>query len=73
MRSCGDQLKEATRRAAAAMTVEERILRALALGQSDLALYAAVSGQTLEEAGRRVRERRAAERRAAQRAREGGC
>ncbi len=64
--SSGDHFKEATRRAAAGMTVEERILRSLELGRSDLEFYAAVSGQTLEQASRAVRARRFEERKEAQ-------
>ena len=66
MSSCGDHFKEATRLAAAKMTVEERILRSLALGQCDLEFYATVSGQTIEQASASIRSRRAAARRAAQ-------
>lgn len=68
MSSCADHFKEATRLAAGRMTVEERILRSLALGRCDLEFYAAVSGQTVEQASSNVRRRRAAERRAAQKA-----
>lgn len=64
--SCGDHLKEETRQAAARMTVEERILRALALGQCDLEIYATVNRLTLEQASLNLRARRAAERKAAQ-------
>lgn len=46
------------------LTVEERILRALANGQCDLEIYAAANGLAMREASRRVRELRAAERRA---------
>jgi hypothetical protein len=54
--------KEQTRLAASRMTVEERILRALALGQCDLELFASVSGKTLAEARSALRQRRALER-----------
>lgn len=67
MSSCADHLREATLRAAARLTVEERIVRALELGRCDLELYAAVSGQPIERASLAVRARRAAGRRAAQR------
>lgn len=66
MSSCGEHLKEQTRKAMMRLTVEERILRALANGRCDLEIYAAASGLTVQEAGRRVRSRRAAERRATQ-------
>lgn len=69
MSSAGDHFKEATRLAAAKLSVEERILRSLALGRCDLEFYATVSGQTLEEASLSIRRRRAAERRAAQKGR----
>ncbi len=66
MSSVGEKLKEQTRLAMLRLTAEERILRALANGRCDLEIYAAASGLTVQEAGRRVRERRAAARRAAQ-------
>lgn len=62
VRSCADHFKEETRRAAARLTVEQRILRALELGRCDLELFASVSGLTLEQASRTLRARRAAER-----------
>jgi hypothetical protein len=55
---CADHFKEATRREAAAMSPGERVERALALGQSDLELYAAVSGLGLDEARADLRRRR---------------
>ena len=58
-----DHFKQATLREAAAMSSEQRVLRALALGQSDLEIYAAVSGRTLEQARAELRRRRDLERR----------
>lgn len=69
MSSCADHFKEETRLAAARMTVEQRILRALALGQCDLEIYATVSGLTVEQASLNLRTRRSAARRSAQIAR----
>ena len=59
--------KEQTRQAALRMTVEERILRALALGQSDLEFFASARGMTVVEARAILRERRAQERARGQR------
>ncbi len=59
--------KEQTRLAALRMTVEERVLRALALGQADLELFASTSGKSVDEARAILRERRAQERARAQR------
>jgi hypothetical protein len=59
--------KEQTRQATRRMTVEERVLRALALGQCDLELFASVSGKTLAEARSTLRQRRAQERARSQR------
>jgi hypothetical protein len=59
--------KDQTRLAALRMTVEERVLRALALGKSDLELFASTSGKTVSEARAILRERRAQERARAQR------
>lgn len=66
MRSCGDHFKDETRRAAARLTPEQRMLRALALGKRDLEFLAAVSGRTVEQARQAHETRRATERRAAQ-------
>jgi hypothetical protein len=63
MSAVAEHFKQATLRGAATMSAEERILRALALGQSDLELYAAASGLTLEQARAEHRRRRALERR----------
>ena len=60
-----DHFRQATARSAAAMSAEERVLRALALGQSDLELYAASHGVTLERARLDLRQRRERERRRA--------
>ena len=60
-----EHFKRATARAVAGMSVEERVLRALALGQSDLELYAAVNGVTLDRARLELRQRRERERRRA--------
>jgi hypothetical protein len=62
-----EHFRQATLRAAAAMTPEQRVLRALALGQSDLELFAAVSGRTLDEARAELRRRRELERQPAAR------
>jgi hypothetical protein len=66
MSSCGDHFKDETRRAAAMLTPEERMQRALALGKRDLEFFATVSGQTVAQARQVLAERRAAARRAAQ-------
>lgn len=66
MSSCGDHFKDETRRAAAALTPEERMERALAIGRRDLEFYATVSGQTVEQARQAIAARRAMERRNAQ-------
>lgn len=66
MPSCGDHFKEETRRAAAALTPEERMQRALAIGKRDLEFFATVSGQTVEQARQVLAARRAADRRTAQ-------
>jgi hypothetical protein len=58
-----EHFKQATARAAEAMSIEERVLRALALGQSDLEIYAAANGVTLERARLELRQRRERERR----------
>ena len=58
-----EHFRQATAKAAAGMSVEDRVLRALALGQSDLELYAAVNGVTLERARLELRWRREHERR----------
>jgi hypothetical protein len=64
--SCGDHFKDETRRAAAALTPEERMQRALAIGKRDLEFFATVSGQTVEQARQVLAARRASDRRAAQ-------
>jgi hypothetical protein len=66
MASCGDHFKEETRRAAAALTPEERMQRALAIGKRDLEFFATVSGQTVEQARQVLAARRASDRRTAQ-------
>lgn len=66
MSSCGDHFKDETRRATAALTPEERMERALALGRRDLEFYATVSGQSVEQARQALAERRAVDRRSAQ-------
>jgi hypothetical protein len=59
---CADHFKQATLREAAMMSAEQRVLRALALGQSDLEIYASASGLSLQQARSDVRRRRELER-----------
>lgn len=58
-----EYFRNATRQAAAALSPEERVLRALALGQCDLEIYASVNGLTLDQARLDLRRRRDLERR----------
>jgi hypothetical protein len=50
-----DHFKEATRREWAAMSMEQRIVRALELGQSDVEIFASVNGLSLDEARAELR------------------
>ena len=63
MSASADHFKQASLREAAALSPEQRVLRALALGQSDLEIYASVSGLSLDQARSEVRRRRELERR----------
>lgn len=63
MSASAEHFRRATLQQAAAMSPEQRVLRALALGQSDLEIFAAASGRSLEEARAELRRRRDLDRR----------
>jgi hypothetical protein len=58
MRSVADDSREATRRADAALTPEQRVERALALGDDDLAAYASAHSLASTSARRALVRRR---------------
>jgi hypothetical protein len=60
MKSVADDSREATRRADAALTPEQRVERALALGDDDLASYASAHALASEWARRALMRRRRA-------------
>jgi hypothetical protein len=64
MRSVADHSRESTRRDDAALTPEQRVNRALALGDDDLAGYAAAHALATEWARRALIRRRRAGRQA---------
>ena len=63
MRSCADELEALTLAETRAMTVSDRMLRALELGALELGFYASVNHLDLEVAAARLDARRAAVRR----------
>jgi len=60
MRSVKDQLREADRRAQAAMSAAERVTLALELGDQDLEIFRLARGLSEEEALHELRRRRQA-------------
>lgn len=58
MRSVADDLREASREAMRAMSPEERVALAFALGERDLELYRQANGLTRREARRLLDRRR---------------
>jgi hypothetical protein len=58
MKSVADELREKTRREALAMTPDERLALAFALGDADLETYRLARGLSRDEARRELERRR---------------